>query len=89
MKTLEQRKMIFEDNIPPCNTTPKSEQFKIWEDGFRVGYINGTDDMRNDRECTERSARNTDIQDAYERGVEDGIAYMKEQIKSLSIWSDG
>ena len=47
MQTETQRRDIFECNIPPCNTTPRSEQFKIWEDGFRVGYINGTDDVKN------------------------------------------
>lgn len=89
MNTDEQRRDIFDCNIPPCNTTPRSEQFKIWDDGFRVGYINGTDDMRKKKECTESAAHNTDVQDAYERGVEDGIEYMRNQIKSLSIWSDG
>ena len=47
MQTEIQRRDIFECNIPPCNTIPRSEQFKIWEDGFRVGYINGTDDVEN------------------------------------------
>ena len=81
MKTESQRRDIFECNISPCNTTPRSEQFKIWEDGFRVGYINGTDDMRNNRECTESAARNADIQDAYEAGYEDGQNCYKDAIR--------
>ena len=89
MMTETQRQMIFRDNIPPSNTCPASEQFKIWEDGFRVGFIDATGSINRNKECAELSARNTDLQDAYERGVEDGIAYIKEQIKSLPIWSDG
>ena len=72
MKTERERREIFRDNILPSPFIDEYEQFKIWEDGFRVGYINGTDDMRGNRECTESSARNADIQDAYEQGYEDG-----------------
>ena len=81
MQTEKQRRDIFECNIPPCNTTPRKEQFKIWEDGYRVGYIYGTDDMRNNRECTESAAHNADIQDAYESGYEDGVHATKEALK--------
>lgn len=52
MQTEKQRRDIFECNIPPCNTTPRKEQFKIWEDGYRVGYIYGTDDVKNNCEYT-------------------------------------
>lgn len=75
MNTKEQIRDIFECNIPVCNTISRSEQFKIWEDGFRVGHINGIDDAKEGRECVESAARNADIQDAYERGYEDGVRH--------------
>ena len=81
MNTKEQIRDIFECNIPVCNSIPRSEQFKIWEDGFRVGYINGTDDAKGSRECVESAARNADIQDAYESGYEDGVYATKKALK--------
>ena len=81
MKTEKERRDIFRDNILPSPFIDEYEQFRIWEDGFRVGYCNGTDDMRNNRECTESAARNADIQDAYESGYEDGVHATKETLK--------
>ena len=86
MNTEIQRRDIFDCNIPPCNTTPRAQQFSIWEDGFRVGYINGTDDMRNNRECTESAAHNADVQDAYERGYEDGLESVLETETTKQIY---
>ncbi len=45
MKTEKEIKTIFYDNITPCNTYSSSEQFEIWKDGYKVGYINGEDDV--------------------------------------------
>ena len=69
MKALDERKAIFYDNTCPSNGMPDSERFKIWDDGFHVGYINGKDDALNARECIESAARNADIQDAYATSV--------------------
>ena len=55
MKSEQERRNIFRDNILPSPFIDEYEQFQIWEDGFRVGYCNGTDDMRNNRECIEDS----------------------------------
>ena len=81
MKALDERKAIFYDNTCPSNGMPDSERFKIWDDGFHVGYINGKDDALNARECIESAARNADIQDAYESGYEDGVHATKEALK--------
>lgn len=89
MKSEQERRDIFRDNILPCPFIDEYEQFQIWEDGFRVGYCNGTDDMRNNKECAESAARNADIQDAYERGFDDGVDYIKKQIKNTITWLDG
>ena len=87
MKTEKERRDIFRDNILPYPFIDEYEQFQIWEDGFRVGYCNGTDDMRNNRECTESAARNADIQEAYEQGYEDGVNYIKKKINNIIVES--
>lgn len=81
MQTEGQRRDIFECNIPPCNTTPRDQQFKIWEDGFRVGFVDATESIRRNRDCVELAARNADIQDAYESGYEDGVSATKDAQK--------
>ena len=85
MKSEKERRDIFRDNILPSPFIDEYEQFRIWEDGFRVGFIDATDNLLRDKECVEKSAHNTDVQDAYERGYEDGIEYIKQQIKKILL----
>ena len=75
--------MIFRDNIPPSNTCPASEQFKIWEDGFSVGFIDATESINRNRECSEISGKTADLRDAYDHGFNEGIKYVKNKIKYL------
>lgn len=77
MKTLEQRGEIFYRSVTPSNTCSASEQFKIWEDGYRAGYIEGAEDIRKfyNTPGSRASAWNNDVQNAYEQGYEDATAF--------------